>query len=78
MYIPYSPKQITVIYNHSILHKFGIGWWKEEFFKLCIDSTYISLQGLTGYTINLLEELAKSMKFDYEIVIASENQYGYR
>ena len=35
-------------------------------------------QGLKGYTVDLLEQLAMGMKFDYEIVIASENTYGSR
>ena len=35
-------------------------------------------QGLTGYTIDVLKKLSKEMNFDYEIVLASGNQYGHR
>ena len=34
--------------------------------------------GLTGYSIDLLRKLAERMDFDYEIVPAPHNYYGYK
>ena len=39
---------------------------------------YSKFQGLEGYTLDLLDEISKAMHFDYEIVIASGNDYGAR
>ena len=50
----------------------------KRWYKFPEGDKYINLQGLTGYTLDLLEELSRSMKFDYEVVIASDNEYGYR
>ncbi|XP_023336240.1 ionotropic receptor 25a isoform X2 [Eurytemora carolleeae] len=35
-------------------------------------------KGLEGYTLDLLDEVSKAMHFDYEIVIATGNDYGAR
>lgn len=36
------------------------------------------LQGLTGYSVDMLKELSMGMNFEYEIVIATNNAYGSR
>ena len=33
---------------------------------------------MRGYCVDLLMELAKKMNFDYEIIPAAGNQYGYK
>ncbi len=35
-------------------------------------------KGLKGYCLDLLTKLATSMKFDYEIIPGSGNQYGHK
>ena len=42
-----------------------------------LDHNDINL-GLEGYSIDLLKKLAERMKFEYEIIPAPENFYGFK
>lgn len=58
----------------------GMPWAWIEGAPDPIDTKYLDdsmpNRGLKGYCIELLEELAKRMKFDYEIVPSNRNAYG--